>query len=92
MTALNELKSTKKEQPVNLPEEGMHMADTEKQPEDGLPVPQAIEVLHELTDVTIGDVTCSDAFITAEKVNVYYGDNHAIKDVSLEIGRGQVVA
>ena len=30
--------------------------------------------------------------MTAENVNVYYGDNHAIKNVSLEIGRSQVIA
>ncbi|HWM27325.1 MAG TPA: phosphate ABC transporter ATP-binding protein PstB, partial [Woeseiaceae bacterium] len=30
--------------------------------------------------------------MVAENVNVYYGDLHAIKDVTLEIGRQQVVA
>ena len=92
MTALNDLNMDREKQLVNFPEEEMHMAEAETQPEEGLPVPQAIEVLHELTDVTIGDVTCSDAFMSAENVDVYYGDTHAIKDVSLEIGRGQVVA
>lgn len=57
-----------------------------------LPVPPPIEVLREFSGVTIGDVTCRDAFMTAENVNVYYGDNHAIKNVNLQLGRGQVVA
>jgi phosphate transport system ATP-binding protein len=92
MTTENDLQLIQEELLVKMPEEGMRMAVSENRPEDGLQVPQAIEVLHELTDVTIGDVTCSDAFISAENVNVYYGDNHAIKDVSLEIGKGQVVA
>ena len=30
--------------------------------------------------------------MVCRKVNVYYGDNHAIKDVSLDIGRNQVIA
>ena len=41
---------------------------------------------------TVGNVRSDDAFIVAEDVNVYYGDNHAIKNVTLEIGRQQVVA
>jgi phosphate transport system ATP-binding protein len=41
---------------------------------------------------TVGQVRCVDAFVTAENVDVYYGDNHAIKNVSLEIGRSQVIA
>ena len=41
---------------------------------------------------TVGNVHCDNPFMIAEKVNVYYGDNHAIKDVTLEIGKKQVVA
>ncbi|MBT8079684.1 MAG: phosphate ABC transporter ATP-binding protein [Gammaproteobacteria bacterium] len=41
---------------------------------------------------TVGNVKSDDAFISAEDVNVYYGDNHAIKNVTLEIGRQQVIA
>jgi phosphate transport system ATP-binding protein len=32
------------------------------------------------------------AVMTARKVNVHYGDKHAVKDVSLDIGRNQVLA
>jgi phosphate transport system ATP-binding protein len=33
-----------------------------------------------------------DPIMTANHVNVYYGDKHAVKNVSLEIGRNQVLA
>jgi len=41
---------------------------------------------------TLGDIHCDNPQMIAKNVNVYYGDNHAIKDVSLEIGKNQVVA
>lgn len=41
---------------------------------------------------TVGEVRSADPFFVTENVNVYYGENHAIKDVSLEIGRNQVIA
>jgi phosphate transport system ATP-binding protein len=41
---------------------------------------------------TVGHVRCENPFMIAKNVNVYYGDNHAIKDVTLEIGKKQVVA
>jgi len=44
------------------------------------------------TGATVGDVRCDDAFIVAENINVWYGDIHAIRDVTLEIGKSQVVA
>jgi len=34
----------------------------------------------------------SDAVMTARNVNVHYGDKHAVKNVSLDIGRNQVLA
>jgi phosphate transport system ATP-binding protein len=33
-----------------------------------------------------------DAVMTARTVNVYYGDKHAVKNVTLDIGRNQVLA
>ena len=36
--------------------------------------------------------TVYDPVMTARGVNVYYGDKHAVKDVSLDIGRNQVLA
>ncbi|MDH5501136.1 MAG: phosphate ABC transporter ATP-binding protein PstB [Gammaproteobacteria bacterium] len=46
----------------------------------------------ELGRETVGNVRCANPFMVAENVNVYYGDNHAIKDVTLEIGKKEVVA
>jgi len=34
----------------------------------------------------------SDAVMRARNVNVHYGDKHAVKNVSLDIGRNQVLA
>ncbi len=46
----------------------------------------------ELGGDTVGDIRCQNPFMVAENVNVYYGDNHAIKNVSLEIGKKEVIA
>lgn len=41
---------------------------------------------------TVGKVRCDNPFIVAEDVNVHYGSNHAIKNVTLEIGKQEVIA
>ena len=41
---------------------------------------------------TVGKITHVDARMTCRNVNVYYGDKHAIKDVSLDIGKNEVIA
>jgi phosphate transport system ATP-binding protein len=41
---------------------------------------------------TVGQVTVANPVVSARNVNVYYGEKHAIKDVSLDIGRNAVVA
>ena len=41
---------------------------------------------------TVGTPFIDDPRMTCRDVNVYYGDNHAIKNVSLDIGREQVLA
>ena len=41
---------------------------------------------------TVGEITHPDARMTCRNVNVYYGDKHAIKDVSLDIGKNEVIA
>jgi len=45
-----------------------------------------------VTRKTAGRVTVDDPIMSARQVNVYYGDKHAIKDVSLDIARNEVVA
>ena len=51
-------------------------------------VPQEIELGAE----TVGQVRCENPYIVTENVDVYYGDNHAIQNVTLEIGTGAVIA
>jgi phosphate transport system ATP-binding protein len=41
---------------------------------------------------TVGDITHPDPRMTCRNVNVFYGDKHAIKDVSLDIGKNEVIA
>jgi phosphate transport system ATP-binding protein len=41
---------------------------------------------------TVGEITHNDARMTCRNVNVFYGDKHAIKDVSLDIGKNEVIA
>ena len=41
---------------------------------------------------TVGRVTVDDPLISARDVNVYYGDKHAIRNVSIDIARNQVLA
>ena len=48
--------------------------------------------LTDLSGDTVGDVRCENPYLTAENVDVHYGDNHAIRNVTLEIAKNQVVA
>ena len=41
---------------------------------------------------TVGDFTVENPRMTCRNVNVYYDDKHAIRDVSLDIGRNEVIA
>jgi phosphate transport system ATP-binding protein len=61
----------------------------------GAPSMSATEVVAANTAVshkTAGRVTVDNPIMSARGVNVYYGDKHAIKDVSLDIARNEVVA
>ena len=46
----------------------------------------------EIGGATVGNTGSDNPFMVAEDVNVYYGDNHAIQHVSLEIGKKEVIA
>jgi phosphate transport system ATP-binding protein len=41
---------------------------------------------------TVGDFTAANAVMQARRVDVYYGDNHAIQSVNLDIALNQVIA
>jgi phosphate transport system ATP-binding protein len=92
MKATRELDSPYEEQRVTTSEETSATTERRTEHTPAMPAPPPVEELHEQIGSTVGDVTCADAFMSAENVNVFYGDNHAIRDVNLEIGRGQVVA
>ena len=52
-------------------------------------------VMRQLTDLdgpTVGNVRVEEPFIVAEDVNAYYGSIHAIRGVTLEIGKREVIA
>ncbi len=55
---------------------------------------QDAPVTGQLTDLgqTVGNVRCEDPYVVAENVDVFYGDNHAIKNVTLEISKKEVIA
>jgi phosphate transport system ATP-binding protein len=56
-------------------------------PADQKPEPQT-----DFGGETVGDIRAELPFMVADGVDVYYGDNHAIQDVSLEIGKKEVIA
>lgn len=41
---------------------------------------------------TVGKITVDNPRMTCRNVNVYYGDKHAIRNVSLDIGRHEVIS
>mgnify|MGYP000423383437 CR=1 FL=1 len=54
----------------------------------------AIEVgqYSKLGDGTVGNIRAEEPFLVARNVNAHYGDIHAIRDVSIEIGNKEVIA
>ena len=59
---------------------------------NGAPAPKVVERVTELGEETVGEVRCDNPFIVTENVDVYYGENHAIQNVTLEIGKSEVIA
>jgi phosphate transport system ATP-binding protein len=43
-------------------------------------------------DRTVGDYTVADAVMECRDVNVFYGEKHAIKNVSLDIAKNEVIS
>ncbi|WP_157520644.1 phosphate ABC transporter ATP-binding protein PstB [Microbulbifer agarilyticus] len=52
---------------------------------------QAVKTQEEIAE-TVGSPFCDEAKLRMRNVNVFYGESQAIHDVSLDIGRNQVVA
>ena len=55
-------------------------------------LPKPAERATGLSGKTVGNIHSDNPFMVAEDVNVYYGDNHAIQNVSLEIGKKEDIA
>lgn len=61
------------------------------------PIPESVKtgstatVRREVRE-TVGEVTVSDPRMRCKDVNVYYGEKQAIKNITLDIGRNEVVA
>jgi phosphate transport system ATP-binding protein len=58
----------------------------------GIVLPDFAEQKTELGGKTVGNVTCEEPMMVADDVNVYYGNNHAIQHVTLEIAKKEVIA
>ncbi len=51
-----------------------------------------VELTPQANAKTVGTATVDDPIMSARDVDVFYGDKHAIKKVTLDIGRNQVIA
>jgi phosphate transport system ATP-binding protein len=61
-------------------------------PQRSTPLGSVVAQVTEVEGATVGEVRCKNPFIVTEGVDVYYGSNHAIRNVTLEIGTGEVIA
>jgi phosphate transport system ATP-binding protein len=59
-------------------------------PSGRMPAPKTLE--RSSTDRTLGPTTVSDAVMSCRDVNVYYGSKHALKNVSIDVGRREVLS
>jgi len=79
------------DQPPSSVESDVADAPVEGQGANGAVVVPGLDQPTDLGE-TIGDVRCENPYIVAENVDVFYGDNHAIRNVTLEISKQEVIA
>ena len=91
MAGMTETKITDEEA---LPEPGRTGPAGQPPPKkpNGVAPKKVVERVADIGHETVGDVRCENPFIVTENVDVFYGDNHAIQDVTLEIGKSEVIA
>jgi phosphate transport system ATP-binding protein len=65
--------------------------DDDTHVKDTVTVPHTATVSRDSRD-TIGELRVDDPRIRCDNVNVYYGEKRAINDISLDIGRNEVIA
>jgi len=78
----------------------MQFESTIDQPEPGISAANVIKpVMVESSEkigrdqrITVGDFTHASPRMSCRNVDVFYGDKHAVKDISLDIGRNEVIA
>jgi phosphate transport system ATP-binding protein len=70
-----------------------HMTEEQKTSGEAQAGDQKERVLVSREDrMTVGSIEVENPRMTCRNVNVYYDDEHAIKDVSLDIGRNEVIS
>lgn len=74
----------------SLQEKDRSVITTETPGQQGEAAPNIAPVEDEFQ--TVGDYTAESPLVRARRVNVHYGDTHAIKNVNLDIGLNEVVA
>lgn len=91
MTMMNEVRNSHENEQVTLLDPDAGQRDekpaTDPRLNDGV-----AERMADLSGETVGEVRCDNPFVIAENVDVFYGENHAIQNVTLEFGKNQVVA
>ena len=92
MTGMTKLKSDTDETDLTSDEAEHSELAPERTPPAAAAKMQVMDGVSEMPAETLGDIHCENPQMIAENVDVFYGDNHAIKDVSLDIGKNQVVA
>ncbi len=83
------------EQPIpshGVDDETTDAGTTEPASENVAPLADVQDRVTDFGHETVGEVRCADPFMIAEGVDVFYGDIHAIRNVTLEIGRREVIA
>jgi len=88
MTAESEDEMNKvvaEERPVESSDAGVNVKPSHRQPAGPDPTPQ-------IGAGTVGIITVDNPIMSSRDVNVFYGDKQAIRNVSLDIARNQVIA
>ena len=91
MVGMTETKITD-DAPEPQPAAAELVANSREEPSTGAPQSAIVDQVTDLGEETVGNVRCENPFIVTENVDVFYGDNHAIRDVTLEIGKSEVIA
>jgi phosphate transport system ATP-binding protein len=78
---------------LSEPEKSESVPEVAPEPEAPAPEPNVLKSVQAgAAYTTVGDFTAADPVMSVRRVNVYYGGNHAIQDVNLDIARNEVIA